>query len=263
MKKNSTDLSQHTPMIRQYLQLKAQHSDKLLFYRMGDFYELFYEDAIKAAKLLNITLTKRGQSASQAIPMAGVPFHSVENYLAKLVKLGESIAICEQIGDPNHSKGPMERQVTRIITPGTLSDEALLEKNQSLLLALYNHEEQFGLSYFDMGSGQIHILQINGKEALTSELARLNPAELLISEEYKDEDVLTSYKTIRRRPPWEFDFNTATHLLTQQFQTRDLSGFGCQDLPLAIQATGCLLNYVKDTQRTQLHHIQPIRIERR
>ncbi len=263
MKKNSTDLSQHTPMIRQYLQLKAQHSDKLLFYRMGDFYELFYEDAIKAAKLLNITLTKRGQSASQAIPMAGVPFHSVENYLAKLVKLGESIAICEQIGDPNHSKGPMERQVTRIITPGTLSDEALLEKNQSLLLALYNHDEQFGLSYFDMGSGQIYILQINGKEALTSELARLNPAELLISEEYKDEDVLTSYKTIRRRPPWEFDFNTATHLLTQQFQTRDLSGFGCQDLPLAIQATGCLLNYVKDTQRTQLHHIQPIRIERR
>jgi DNA mismatch repair protein MutS len=261
--KNSIDLAQHTPMIRQYLELKAQYKDKLLFYRMGDFYELFYEDAIKAAKLLNITLTKRGQSASQDIPMAGVPFHSVETYLAKLVKLGESIAICEQIGDPKLSKGPMERQITRIITPGTLSDEALLEDNQSLLLALYNHNEQFGLSYFDMGSGQIHILQITGDEALASELARLNPTELLISEEYKDEHVLTPYKTIRRRPPWEFDFNTATHLLTQQFQTRDLSGFGCEDLPLAIQATGCLLNYVKDTQRTQLQHIQPIRIERR
>ena len=261
--KNSIDLAQHTPMIRQYLQLKTQHKDKLLFYRMGDFYELFYEDAIKAAKLLNITLTKRGQSASQDIPMAGVPFHSVETYLAKLVKLGESIVICEQIGDPNLSKGPMERQVTRIITPGTLSDEALLENHQSLLLALYNQNEQFGLSYFDMGSGQIHILQIIGEEALVSELARLNPTELLISEEYKAEQTLKSYKTIRRRPPWEFDFNTATHLLTQQYQTRDLSGFGCQDLPLAIQATGCLLNYVKDTQRVQLQHIQPIRIERR
>lgn len=261
--KNNIDLAQHTPMIRQYLQLKAQHQDKLLFYRMGDFYELFYEDAVNASKLLNITLTKRGQSASQAIPMAGVPFHSVETYLAKLVKLGESIAICEQIGDPKQSKGPMERQITRIITPGTLSDEALLEDNQRLLLALYQHNEQVGLSYFDMGSGQIHILQISGEEALASELARLNPAELLISEEYNAQSLLKSYKTIRRRPHWEFDLHTAIHLLSQQFQVRDLSGFGCQDLPLAIQATGCLLNYVKDTQRAQLQHIQPIRVERR
>jgi DNA mismatch repair protein MutS len=261
--KNTMDLAQHTPMIRQYLQLKAKHRDKLLFYRMGDFYELFYEDAIKAAKLLNITLTKRGQSASGDIPMAGVPFHSVETYLAKLVRLGESIAICEQIGEPTHAKGPMERQVTRIITPGTISDEALLDNQSSLLLALYSKNDQFGLSYFDMGSGQIHILQITSEEALASELARLNPAELLISEEYKAHHLLKLYKTIRRRPHWEFDLNTATHLLTQQFQVRDLSGFGCQDLPLAIQATGCLLNYVKDTQRTQLQHIQPIRIERR
>jgi DNA mismatch repair protein MutS len=260
--RNSINSVQHTPMMRQYLQLKAQHKDKLLFYRMGDFYELFYEDAIKAAKLLNITLTKRGQSANQDIPMAGVPFHSVDSYLAKLVKLGESIAICEQIGDPKLSKGPMERHITRIITPGTLSDEVLLEDNQSLLLALYNHNEQFGLSYFDMGSGQIHILQITGEETLASELARLNPAELLISEDYKQKELL-KYKTIRRRPSWEFDLNTAIHLLTQQFQVRDLSGFGCQDLPLAIRATGCLLNYVKDTQRVQLQHIQPIRIERR
>lgn len=260
--KHNTDLTQHTPMIRQYLQLKAQHKDKLLFYRMGDFYELFYEDAIKVSKLLNITLTKRGQSANQAIPMAGVPFHSVESYLAKLIKLGESIAICEQIGDPNPTKGPMQRQVTRIITPGTLSDEALLENHQSLLLAIYHHNDQFGLSYFDMGSGQINILQVTGEEAFANELARLNPSELLISEEYKGESLLTPYKSIRRCPNWEFDFNTATHLLTEQFQTFDLSGFGCQDLPLAIQATGCLLNYVKDTQRVRLQHIQPLRIER-
>lgn len=260
--KQNIDLTQHTPMIRQYLQLKAQHKDKLLFYRMGDFYELFYEDAIKAAKLLNITLTKRGQSANQSIPMAGVPFHSVESYLAKLIKLGESVAICEQIGDPNSTKGPMQRQVTRIITPGTLSDEALLENHQSFLLAMYNHKDQFGISYFDMGSGQINILQVTGEEAFASELARLNPSELLISEEYKVESLLKPYKTIRRRPHWEFDFNTATHLLTEQFQTFDLNGFGCQDLPLAIQATGCLLNYVKDTQRVQLQHIQPLHIER-
>lgn len=260
--KQNTDLTEHTPMIRQYLQLKAGHKDKLLFYRMGDFYELFYEDAIKAAKLLNITLTKRGQSANQAIPMAGVPFHSVESYLAKLIKLGESVAICEQIGDPNSTKGPMQRQVTRIITPGTLSDEALLENHQSLLLAMYSQKDQFGISYFDMGSGQINILQVIGEDAFANELARLNPSELLISEEYKTESLLKPYKTIRRRPHWEFDFNTATHLLTEQFQTLDLNGFGCQDLPLAIQATGCLLNYVKDTQRVQLQHIQPLRIER-
>ena len=260
--KQNIDLTQHTPMIRQYLQLKAQHQDKLLFYRMGDFYELFYEDAIKAAKLLNITLTKRGQSANQVIPMAGVPFHSVESYLAKLIKLGESIAICEQIGDPNSTKGPMQRQVTRIITPGTLSDEALLENHQSLLVAMYHQNDQFGLSCFDMGSGQINILQVTGKEALANELARLNPSELLISEEFNAESLLNPFKTIRRCPHWEFDFNTATHLLTEQFQTFDLSGFGCQDLPLAIQATGCLLNYVKDTQRVQLQHIQPLRIER-
>ena len=182
--KHNTDLTQHTPMIRQYLQLKAQHKDKLLFYRMGDFYELFYEDAIKVSKLLNITLTKRGQSANQAIPMAGVPFHSVESYLAKLIKLGESIAICEQIGDPNPTKGPMQRQVTRIITPGTLSDEALLENHQSLLLAIYHHNDQFGLSYFDMGSGQINILQVTGEEAFAKYIARLNDCYLLILEDY-------------------------------------------------------------------------------
>lgn len=262
--KNTLDLSKHTPMIRQYLRIKAHHKDKLLFYRMGDFYELFYEDAIKAAKLLNITLTQRGQSASQAIPMAGVPFHSVEGYLAKLVKQGISIAICEQIGESTLTNGPMERQVTRVITPGTLSDEALLEEQQSnILLALYSQNDQFGLAYLDMGSGQIHILQTVSEEALVSELARLNPAELLISEDYKADQLLKPYKTIRRRPTWEFDLNTAIHLLTQQFQVRDLSGFGCQDLPLAIQAAGCLLNYAKDTQRTHLQHIQPIRVERR
>ncbi len=258
------DFSEHTPMIRQYLSIKAKYPDKLLFYRMGDFYELFYDDAIKAAQLLNITLTKRGQSGGQGIPMAGVPFHSVESYLAKLVKQGESIAICEQISDPAFGKGPMERRVTRVITPGTLSDEALLEARQThLLLSLAQKEEQFGLAYLDMGSGQLHILQVKGEEALASELARLNPIELLIDEKFRLDSLLKPFKTVRRRPSWEFDFTTATHCLTQQFQTRDLSGFDCQDLPLAIQAAGCLLNYAKEAQQGNLRHIQPLRVERR
>jgi DNA mismatch repair protein MutS len=262
--KNIMDLSQHTPMIRQYLSIKANYADKLLFYRMGDFYELFYDDAIKASQLLNITLTKRGQSGGDDIPMAGVPFHSVESYLAKLVKQGESIAICEQVSNASSGKGPMQRRVTRIITPGTLSDEALLEASQTnFLLALTQKEKQFGLAYLDMGSGQLHILQIKGEEALVSELARLNPIELLIDEGFRLEPLLKPYKTIRRRPSWEFDFTTAIHCLTQQFQVRDLHGFGCDDLPLAIQAAGCLLNYAKDTQQSGLQHIQPLRVERR
>ncbi|MDQ8039208.1 MAG: DNA mismatch repair protein MutS [Rickettsiella sp.] len=259
------DFSLHTPMIRQYLTIKAKYPDKLLFYRMGDFYELFFDDAIKAAKLLDITLTKRGQSGGNPIPMAGVPFHSVESYLAKLIKQGEAVAICEQISDSVAGKGPMERRVTRIITPGTLSDEALLEARQTnLLLALTQKETTFGLAHLDMGSGHFHILQVNGEEAVVSELARLNPIELLIDETFSLDYLLTAYKNVRRRPSWEFDLTTATYCLSQQFQARDLSGFDCQDMTLAIQAAGCLLNYVKDTQQSAvLAHIQPLRIERR
>jgi DNA mismatch repair protein MutS len=260
---NTKETLQHTPMIRQYLGIKAQHQDKLLFYRMGDFYELFYDDAIKAAKLLDITLTKRGQSGGQAIPMAGVPFHSVDNYLAKLVKQGEAIAICEQILETPSGKGPMERRVTRIITPGTLSDEALLETRQTnLLLALVNKDDRFGLAYLDMSSGQLRILQIQGEDALSSELARLDPSEILVDETLSFNS-LKAYNNVRYRPSWEFGLSSAIHCISQQFNVRDLSGFGCDDLPLAIQAAGCLLNYAKETQKTNLHHIQPLRIERR
>ncbi len=256
--------SQHTPMMQQYLHLKAQHPDKLLFYRMGDFYELFFDDAHKAARLLDITLTKRGQSAGEPIPMAGVPYHSAEPYLAKLIKAGESVAICEQIGDPATSKGPVERQVMRVVTPGTVTDEALLEERQDNLLAALNfHTGQFGLAWLDITSGRLQVAEGNGIEALQSELSRLNPAELLVNEELPDAKWLQKYSTIRRRPPWEFDLTTATRLLTQQFQTRDLSGFGCADLPIAIGAAGCLLQYAKDTQRSTLPHIRAIQVERR
>lgn len=257
--------SQHTPMMQQYLRLKAEYPDKLLFYRMGDFYELFYDDAHKAARILDITLTKRGQSAGEPIPMAGVPFHSAEPYLAKLIKAGESVAICEQIGDPATSKGPVERQVMRVVTPGTVTDEALLEERQdNLLTALHFQADQFGLAWLDITSGRLQVAQGHGLEALQSELSRLNPAELLISEDLPESNKwLQKYSTLRRRPPWEFDLSTATRLLTQQFQTRDLSGFGCAELSLAICAAGCLLQYAKDTQRSTLPHIRAIQVERR
>nr|BFE91080.1 hypothetical protein GCM10020185_16160 [Pseudomonas brassicacearum subsp. brassicacearum] len=176
------DLSSHTPMMQQYWRLKNQHPDQLMFYRMGDFYEIFYEDAKKAAKLLDITLTARGQSAGMAIPMCGIPYHAAEGYLAKLVKLGESVVICEQVGDPATSKGPVERQVVRIITPGTVSDEALLdERRDNLIAAVLGDERLFGLAVLDITSGNFSVLEIKGWENLLAELERVNPVELFNS----------------------------------------------------------------------------------
>src|ERR1700720_3733666 len=188
---NDAVRSQHTPMMQQYLRIKGQHPDILLFYRMGDFYELFFEDARRAAALLDITLTARGQSAGQPIPMAGVPFHAVEGYLAKLVRKGESVAICEQMGDPSKSKGPVERQVVRIITPGTITDEALLDERQETLVAAVAREgDRFGLAWLDLAAGRFTILESHGRAPLAAELERLKPAELLISESARDDDLL-------------------------------------------------------------------------
>lgn len=255
---------QHTPMMQQYLRLKAQYPDKLLFYRMGDFYELFFADAQKAARLLDITLTKRGQSAGEPIPMAGVPFHSAEGYLAKLIKAGESVVICEQVGESTAGKGLMERQVSRILTPGTVSDEALLdERRDNLLVALHAEQEQFGLASLDIASGRLHVLQVTGMEAMLAELTRLNPVELLVNEELSLANKLQNFQGVRRRPPWEFDLATATRALNQQFQTHDLAGFGCVDQPLGIIAAGCLLHYAKDMQRSALPHVRALHVERR
>jgi len=251
-------------MMQQYLRIKAQHPDMLLFYRMGDFYELFFEDAKQAARLLSITLTARGQSAGQPIPMAGIPFHAAESYIAKLIKQGLSIAICEQIGDPKNSTGPVERQVVRILTPGTVSDAAFLESHQdNLLLALHQKADCYGFAILDVAGGRFHLLEVKGKEALLGELARLKPRELLISEMW-EQTVLNEYQTmIRRRPAFEFDDKMATRLLTEQLQTRDLSGFGCEEMPVALSAAGCLLQYVKETQRAAVPHIQSLQVERR
>lgn len=263
MAKDTQDLSDHTPMMQQYWRLKNQHPDQLMFYRMGDFYEIFYEDAKKAAKLLDITLTARGQSAGKSIPMAGIPFHSVEGYLAKLVKLGESVVICEQIGDPATSKGPVERQVVRIITPGTISDEALLdERRDNLIGAVLGDERLFGLAVLDITSGRFSVQEIKGWENLLAELERMNPAELLIPDDWPQGLPAEKRRGVRRRAPWDFDRDSARKSLCQQFGVQDLKGFGCENLTLAIGAAGCLLGYAKETQRTALPHLRSLRHDR-
>ena len=249
-------------MMQQYLRIKAEHPDMLVFYRMGDFYELFYDDAEKAARLLDITLTARGQSAGQPIPMAGVPFHSAESYLAKLVKFGESVAICEQVGDPAKSKGPVERKVVRIITPGTVTDEALLSDRQdNVLTALFALSDKHGLATLDLTSGRLTVTEVAGFTAALDELERLNPAELLVSDDLGQTTGLEQRYTLRRQPPWHFELETATRLLTAQLGTRDLHGYGCATLSAALCAAGCLMQYARDTQRAALHHLQGIRVE--
>jgi DNA mismatch repair protein MutS len=263
MNDETQDLSQHTPMMQQYLRIKAEHPDILVFYRMGDFYELFQDDARQAAELLNITLTSRGQSAGQPIPMAGVPFHAVESYLAKLIKLGLSVAICEQLGDPTAGKGPMERRVVRIVTPGTLTDEALLdERRDNLLVALHQVKQTYGLASLDLSGGRFTVVQVHGEAALCNELERLKPAELLIGEDLSPPDGWRDHPGLRRQAPWHFDRDNAARALCAQFGVRDLNGFGCVDQPVAVAAAGCLLQYVKDTQRGALPHLTGLRVER-
>ena len=255
-------LDTHTPMMQQYLRIKAEHPDEIVFYRMGDFYELFFDDARRAAKLLDVTLTSRGKSAGEPIPMAGVPYHAVEGYLARLVKQGISVAICEQIGDPATSKGPVERKVMRIVTPGTVSDEALMDaRRDNLLVAARKLKNTYGIAVLDIGSGRFHVLETISDDNFLGEIQRLNPAELLLGEDFPCPSALTNRPGLRRRPPWEFDIETARRKLTEQFGTRDLAGFGCDHLHAAIGAAGCLLQYAQETQRTALPHIQGIIVE--
>jgi len=251
----------HTPMMQQYLRLKAQHPDILLLYRMGDFYELFYDDAARAAQLLEITLTQRGASAGRPIPMAGVPVHSLEQYLARLVRQGESVAICEQIGDPSASKGPVERRVVRIVTPGTLTDDALLEeRGQSLLAAVHRDGERSGIAVLELSSGRFSVQETDDLATLQAEIARIRPTELLTSDDADGGWVPPT--TVHRLPPWNFDPDAAQRVLTQHFGTRDLEAFGCAEMPLALAAAGCLLQYAQDTQKTALPHVRGLLVER-
>ncbi len=252
--------SKHTPMMQQYLRLKAQHPDMLMFYRMGDFYELFFEDAVKAAKLLGITLTKRGSSAGEPIKMAGVPYHAAEQYLAKLVKLGESVVICEQVGDPATSKGPVERQVARIITPGTLTDAALLEdKRDCILLALFVQESTLGLAWLNLAAGQLRVMETTPGN-LISELERLQPAEILVPETLSLEQ-LSDFPALKRLPIWQFEQDSAISNLTRELETHDLSGFGCADLLTALCAAGALLEYTRLTQGAAGVHVTSLQAE--
>jgi DNA mismatch repair protein MutS len=258
--------SDHTPMMQQYLRIKAEHPDTLLFYRMGDFYELFYDDAKKAARILNITLTARGQSAGNPIPMAGIPYHAADNYLSRLIKRGESVAICEQTSKPGENKGPVQREVMRIVTPGTVTEEALLdERKDNLLLCIHQRNNAIGLATLNITSGRFNVLEVERKAQLYAELERLQPVEILISEDnglYDElKTTLSSNISLRQQPPWWFDFDSANRLLNTQFGTRDLSGFGCGDLATAVMAAGCLLQYVQDTQRAALPHITGLHVE--
>jgi DNA mismatch repair protein MutS len=248
--------------MRQYFTAKAEYPDVLVFFRMGDFYELFYDDARKAARLLDLTLTQRGQSAGAPIPMAGVPYHAAEGYLAKLIKLGESVAICEQIGDPAQSKGLVERKVVRVVTPGTVTDEALLdERRDNLLLAIAAGRTGYGMAWVDLAGGRFVLSETSDAESLAAELARLSPAETLISENVQWPASVNSLTGLRKRPPWHFDAESAQRSLSKFFGTHDLSGFGCDHLPLAIAAAGSLLGYVEETQKSALPHLSSLTVE--
>jgi DNA mismatch repair protein MutS len=254
-------------MVQQYLRIKSEHPDTLLFYRMGDFYELFFDDARRAAKLLDITLTARGQSAGEPIPMAGVPVHAAEAYLARLVRRGECVAICEQMGDPAKSKGPLERQVVRVITPGTVTDEALLDGRRDTLVAAVAQagapDQGFGLAWLDLAAGRLTVLQSSGKLALAAELERLKPAELLCADHLSAEQLAMNGRAVRIRPQWHFELASASRLLTDQLGTLDLKGFGADELPLAITAAGALLQYIRETQKAAVPHIRALAVEER
>jgi len=255
-------LDRHTPMMQQYLRIKAEHPDHLLFYRMGDFYELFFEDARRGAALLDLTLTHRGESAGTSIPMAGVPHHTLESYLARLLRLGESAVICEQVGTPTPGKGPVERSVSRIVTPGTVTDEALLESSRdNLLAALYQDGGRYALAWLDLSGGRFCVLETPREADWLAELERLRPAELLIPEDFVVLPPGTAHRALRRRPLWHFDAASARTRLCQQFRTHDLGGFGAEDLDAGIAAAGALLGYVEDTQRGALPHLRALHVE--
>ena len=266
-----TDSPSHTPMMQQYLKVKMQHPHSLMFYRMGDFYELFFDDAKKAAKLLGITLTHRGKANGDPIPMAGVPYHAAEGYLARLVKKGETVVIVEQIGEGESvgsKKAPMERAVARIITPGTLTDDALLTATQSSnLVALCFQQNQIGIALLDLSAGIFKVQQQEFKaEQLAIELARLMPSELLIDEDIIDPNIIESIKKqiecpVTKRPNVDFNLNNAKKTLCDQFAVATLSGFGIDHLPLAKAAAASLIHYAKETQKTALPHIRSIKLE--
>ncbi len=251
-----------TPMMMQYLAVKREYPNTIVMYRMGDFYEMFFDDAKKASQLLDITLTKRGTYNGEPIPMAGVPYHSVDNYLARLIEKGESAVICEQVGDPATSKGPVDREVSRIITPGTVTDELLLKEHRdNYIVSICGDQLAIGISYLNLSNGDFYCAEFSESSQVEALLERLAPAEILYDESFADISKYNNYHGLRRRPAWEFDYQTAEKILCNQFKTRDLAGFGIKHVPCAVSAAGALLNYVKETQHTPLMHIVSLKLE--
>ncbi|MCJ7816044.1 MAG: DNA mismatch repair protein MutS, partial [Xanthomonadales bacterium] len=250
----------HTPLMQQYFRIKSEFPDTLLLFRMGDFYEVFFDDARKAAKLLDITLTTRGESGGAPIPMAGVPYHALDSYLGRLVRLGESAAICEQVSEPTPGKGLVDRRVVRVVTPGTITEEALLESRQeNLLAALAGTGTDLALSWLELASGRFVVRPLGSLDEVEAQLERLQPAELLIGE-----GVVLPFagaNRVRERPPWKFDARQSEKMLCEQFETSDLRGFGIDEMPVAVTAAGVLLDYLQETQRTALPHLRSIQLE--
>jgi len=256
-------MAEHTPMMQQYLSIKAAHPDVLVFYRMGDFYEFFFDDARRAAELLDISLTKRGSSNGEPIPMAGVPYHAVDGYLARLIRLGESAVICEQIGDPATSRGPVERRVTRIITPGTvIEDELLLEREDNLVAAVCVVADRYGLAWLDVSSGRFYLAEADSTAAVIAQLDRLNPAELLVPESFDPNALAQLTISVRSRPDWHFDLEHAVATLCDRFGTRDLRGYGCDGSEPGVGAAGCLIKYCETSYCGELPHLRGLAVER-
>ena len=257
----------HTPMMEQYLGIKAEYPDMLLLYRMGDFYELFYDDAKKAAKLLDITLTARGKSNGNPIPMAGVPFHSVDQYLAKLVKQQISVAICEQIGDPSTSTGPVERKVVRVITPGTLTEENLLaDRQENITAALFDSDGKIGVATLEISSGRFNGFEVENLERLSSEILRLNAAEILVAHSQSSGQSggqLGVFDKNRETeiPDWYFDEPRSHQVLCETFASQSLAAFGSADFPIATRAAGALIRYIQDLHGDATPHIKGIHYE--
>ncbi len=245
--------------MQQYLGFKAEHPDMLLFFRMGDFYELFYDDAKKAARLLDITLTKRGKSAGEAIPMAGVPYHAVDTYLARLIKQGQSVVICEQISEPIPGKGPVERKITRIVTPGTLTEDTLLQESlPNILLAIHQTDKTYGIAAVELSTGSVQLSEINCQIPLSDILQQYHPSEILLSESSSLTQALSDQACcLTRRPDWHFDYSSAQQLIIKQYNIRDLDGFGCSTMQTAISALGSLIQFLVETQKTLLPHLKP------
>jgi DNA mismatch repair protein MutS len=254
-------LDQHTPMMQQYLRIKAAHPDTLVLYRMGDFYELFYDDARKANRLLDITLTSRGASGGEPVVMAGVPAHSLESYLAKLIRLGESVAVAEQVGEVGAAKGPVERKVTRVVTPGTVTDSELLsERIDTLLLAVTRQRATYGLAWLGLASGQLGLTEC-GERELPGWLARLDAAEILIDRDDLPEALRGAGAALTARPAWQFDSALGQRKLCEQLRVASLAGFNAQDLGTAHAAAAALLAYAEHTQSGALSHVQTLAVE--